>query len=293
MDKAYSHAPEDVMNGHGFIFTPSEPTHWHMGQGKAGLRFGATALMKDGHGWDKFSPVPERQSKGNFESMACTIYASLNAWETLARYYGFKDFPRNCSDRFNAILARISPQGGSPHTSCESIRKYGVIPEEVLPFSENIHDWNEFYSPYPMEPALITLGKKITDAFTLGHEYVFNGFAKDKPTLLKKALERGPVCASVFAWKLNPLTGLYVKEAGDVDQHWVVFREYEDEKYWEILDQYPPFIKRVAWDTDFTTAKLYFLSRRDPSQELAILTQIKELCIKVIGLLQKQLGFAL
>lgn len=279
------------MKPHGFQFVPTEPEHWTMGEGRAGLRFGASALMKDGHGWKKYRPAPERQSHGTLETMACTIFGSLNAWETLAKYSGFSDFPTNCSDRFNAILARISPQGGSPHTSCESIRKYGVIPEAVLPFSENIYDWNQFYSPDPMDPALITLGKKITDAFTLGHEYVFNGFAKDKPTLLKKALERGPVCVSVFAWKEDE-HGRYYKEKDDVDQHWVELVDYKEGEYWEIVDQYAPFDKRVVWDTDFMTAKVYFLSRRDPSQEYQVLVQIRELCIKVIGLLQKQLGFA-
>lgn len=267
---------------HGFLYEPTAPEHWVMGQGKARARFGATALMPGGHGWQRFKPAYELQNKNNFESMACTVFGTLNAYETLAKFLGFQDFPSNCSDRFNAILAGITPQGGSPQVSAESIRKYGTVPETVLPFSDNIYDWNQFYSPYPMDPALISLGQKITDKFDLGHEYVFNGFAANKPDLLKKALERGPVCVSVFAWKQNA-DGLYYKDAGDIDQHWVLLLDYEEGKHWLILDQYSPYLKHVKWGTAFMTAKVYFLSRVDPNRNV-LLTKLRDLYTQVRNL---------
>lgn len=296
MDKAYLTAPDSSVNdtSHGFLYEPTASEHWQFGQGKAGARFGATALMPNGHGWQAYQPVPELQNRQNFETMACTVFGSLNAWETLAKFLGFNDFPSNCSDRFNAILANITPQGGSPHGSAESIRKYGVIPEEVLPFSDNIHDWAEYYSPYPMDPAMITLGKTITNKFTLGHEYLFNGIAYDKKTLLKKGLERGPVCVSMYAWKLDN-KGFYYKDSNDMDQHWIQLIDYEEGKYWLIFDQYAPFLKRIEWDTDFMTAKVYFLSRIDPNANLAKLIKIRDLCIQAVLLLtqavKQKLGF--
>lgn len=299
MDKAYPTSTESLVNpdGHGFLYEPTQPDHWEMGQGKAGMRFGATALMKDGHGWQAYKPVTELQNRYGLETMACTVFGSLNAWETLAKFLGFNDFPSNCSDRFNAILAGITPQGGSPQTSAETIRKYGVIPEEVLPFSDNIHDWQEYYSPYPMDPAMITLGKTITNKFILGHEYVFNGFRVDKPGLLMKALERGPVCVSVYAWKMDGKTGLYFKTPADTDQHWVQLLDYEEGKSWLIFDQYEPFLKHVAWDTDFMTSKVYFLARQDLNRQVIILTQIRDLAIQAVALLtqaiKQRLGFEL
>ncbi len=294
MDKSYPEYSENLVNGHGFVYEPTQEDHWIMGSGKATKRFGGSALMPDGHGWQAYKPVSELQRRQGFETMACTVFGSLNAWETLAKFLGFNDFPSNCSDRFNAILAGITPQGGSPQQSAESIRKYGVIPEEVLPFSNDIHDWSGYYSPYPMDPAMITLGKSITNKFTLGHEYVFNGIASDKPTLLKKALERGPVCVSIYAWKMNQ-EGLYFKEATDIDQHWVELLDYEEGKHWVIFDQYDPFIKFVAWNTDFMTAKVYFLSRFNPNDNLITLLKIRDLCIQAIVLLtqavKQRLGF--
>lgn len=277
---------------HGFQFEPTKPDHWVMGSGKATERFGGSALMPYGHGWQASKPEAELQSKNNFETMACTIFGSLNAWETLAKFLGFTDFPSNCSDRFNAIIAGITPQGGSPQGSAESIRKTGTIPEAVLPFSENIYDWAQFYSPDPMTQEYLALAKTITDKFILGYELVFNGVAAGKPNLLKSALARGPVCVSMFAWKINQATGNYFKASTDTDNHWVQVLDYVDGKYWIIFDQYEPFIKYVDWNTDFQTSMVYFLSRNN---QIDILTQIRNLCLQVIGLytqlIKKKLGF--
>lgn len=271
--------------GHGFIFEPTIEGHWTLGSGKATERFGGASLIPGGQ-WLKYRPSNERQSNSHFEPMDCTVAGALNAYETLAKALGFKDFPSNCAERFNAILAGITPTGGSPHASAEAIRKGGVVIEPALPFSEEIYDWDQFYSG--MTPELLALGKQITDKFVLGHEWVWNGFSMDKPAALKKALERGPVCVSVFAWKQND-DGLYYKDPGDQDQHWVQIVGYEDGKYWIAFDTYAPFIKHIAWGTDFLSSKVYFLSRR--TSDVDILTKIRDLCIQVVGLLKQQLGF--
>lgn len=241
----------------GFVFKPTEDDEWVAGQGKATERFGG-ALNPTGQ-WLQWVPKGENQRRGTVETMGCTIYHSLNAWETLARFLGYKDFPQNCSERYSGVLAGVSPQGNDPHTSCEAIRRFGVIPEEVLPFSENIHDWVEFYSPKPMTEDFLALGKKIVEKYTLGHQYVFNGTVpmKGRVELLKEYLTRGPVCVSVYAWRLKD--GLYYKEENQADTHWVHLVGYVDGKYWLVRDSYAPYDKKVAWDTAFQTAKVYFL----------------------------------
>lgn len=249
------------MNGHGFKFEPTGPDQWHIGEGKATERFGARPLMLNGHGWGKYLPKSERQSNPRLETMACTIYASLTALETLANRLGYKDFPQNCSERFSAILAGISTDGNPPHTSCEAIRKWGVIIEKILPFSQEIYDWAQYYSPVPMDENFIRLGQNILKKYVIGHEYVFNGSSGMKPKAdrLIEALARGTVCVSVHAWKEK--NGLYYKDKGDYDNHWVMLADYKEGDYWIIQDTYSPFQKRVAWDTDFQTAKLFFLKK--------------------------------
>lgn len=238
----------------GFIYRPPLENEWIQGSGRASKKFGATPLMLNGHGWRKYLPKSEKQRKNNLETMACTIFASLTGYEMLANRLGYKDFPQNCSERFSGVLADISLQGAVPHDSLEAIRIWGVIPESVLPFSENIHDWLEFYSPDPMSEDLIKLAEGLLRKYEFGHEYVMGG-----PEELKNALSRGPVCASVNAWNKEGV--FYVKRGPD--NHWILIVDYKDGEYWEIEDQYLPFTKKVSWDTKFETKKLLFLKKNE------------------------------
>jgi len=274
--------------GHGFKFKPSEEGEWHLGSGLATERFGATTLNPGGQ-WDKWVPKAEKQRR-RLETQGCTIYHSLNAWETLANFYGYKDFPPNCSERYNGVLANIGPDGQDPHTSCEAIRNFGVIPEATLPFSEDIYDWAQFYSPKPMDEDYVKLGQSVIRRYELGHEYVFNGGigVTSKAHLLMKALERGTVCVSVHAWKQK--NGIYYKDEGDFDNHWTHVVGYKEGKYWLIRDSYEPFEKKVAWDTNFQSAKLYFMKPNYdgilPSERNTLIYLIK----KLISALTKKLG---
>lgn len=268
----------------GFKFEPSAPDHWHLGEGKASERFGAVELMPGGHGWGKYLPDTEPQ-KRNIETMACTVYASLTAYETLARFKGFKDFPKDCSERFSAILAEVAPDGNSPHKSCEAIRKHGVIEEELLPFTDKMTKWEEYYIPKPMIPEYLELGKEVLSRFTLGHEYVFNGSIgiTSKQDKLIEALGRGTVCVSVKAWKKKG--DLYYK-GNEYDNHWTFLVDYKDGEYWVVRDTYAPYDKKLAWDYDFQTAKLYFLTRKTEADKKNLLTLLQNL----LELLKSKLG---
>jgi len=274
--------------GHGFVFAPTGPTDWEMGSGVATQRFGATTLNPGGQ-WQKWVPKGEKQ-KRRVETMGCTVYHSLNAFETLANFYGYKDFPPNCSERYSGVLADIGTDGQDPHTSCEAIRNFGVIPESTLPFSEDIYDVAQFYSPKPMDEDYIKLGQSVLRKYVLGHEYVFNGGAglTPKSERLMRALERGTVCVSVYAWRQK--NGKYYKEATDWDNHWVHLVGYEEGKHWLVRDSYEPFDKKIVWDTDFRSAKLYFMKPNYdgiiPNERETLISLIKRL----ISALTKQLG---
>lgn len=247
------------MNGHGFKFQPTEKEDWELGSGLASERFGSQTLMPLGHGWGAFVPPYERQHNGKLETMNCTVYASLNALETLANKLGLKRFPKNCSERFSGVLAGTSTDGNTPQQACEAIRKWGVIPDLLLPFSDSIKEWDEYYHPNPMDEDLIRVGQNSLKEFVIGHEYVFNGHVpiEGRQTRLIKALERGTVCVSVHAWKDKE--GIYYKGAGDYDNHWTHLVDYVEGKYWIVRDTYAPHEKKLDWNYEFQTAKLYFL----------------------------------
>lgn len=245
----------------GFVYKETPKKAWVHGKGKATVRFGATALMPGGHGWSKHVPDYELQNINDVESFACTVYASLKAWITLSNYYGYS-LPKNCSERFSGVMAGLSAPGGDPHTSGEAIRRWGVVHNDLLPFDETIRSTFEFYQPKPMYEGLITEAKKSVQKYELGHQYLWNDSrfrapTQNKPDILKRNLERGPICVSVHGWKRK--NSLYYKDATDDDNHWTQLLDYKDGEYWIIHDQYKPFIKKVAWDTNFQTAELYFL----------------------------------
>ena len=281
----------------GFVYKKTPPKAWVHGQGKATVRFGAVPLMPGGHGWQEYVPKYELQNINGVESYSCTVYASLKAWITLANKLGLP-FPKDCSERFNAILANITPPGANPYDVGESIRQWGVIHNDLLPFDDTIKSTYEFFQPKPMDEGLIAEAKKILQKVEPGHEYLWNDSrfrapTPNKPDILKRNLERGPICVSVHGWKKND-KGLYYKDKADDDNHWTMLEDYKEGEYWIINDQYKPFIKKVAWDTDFQTAQLYFLKENtsgiapnDLNYFLKILKQMSEM-VRLLALkLQK------
>lgn len=103
----------------GFIPQETEPEHYELGSGKLTGRYGARTLMPGGKGWQQFLPKPENQSNRALEPMDCTVATALHGWETVANklkadgLIAKEDFPEDCSERFSAILAKITYDGGS------------------------------------------------------------------------------------------------------------------------------------------------------------------------------------
>lgn len=277
----------------GFIAEETLVQHYTFGSGRLTERFGAVALNPK-RDWEKYLPDGERQSNDQLETFACTVAGSLNAWETVANLLKKKGiihnshFPKNCSERFNAILAGITPRGGSPFKSSESISKRGVILDEVLPFAENIWSWDLYYHPKPMTEALLKLGKETTKYVHLQYEWLFNDESEKIPLAEKRnriayALERGTVCVSMYAWKEK--NGVYYKDPRDTDTHWTMLYTLDD--YDRCFDTYVPFKKKIAPDTDYYCAMMYTMSPKTQSEIDAEERQINGLLSQVLGLLQR------
>lgn len=270
-------------NNHGFIRDELQPEHYMFG----GYSYiDGDILLPGGHGWLPYKQVNEHQSHIGLETMNCTNYGTLQALGSLAAFKRFQDFPLNSSERYSGVLTGTSRSGNSPHTVIEIIRKSaGVVPDAVLPFSDNIITWDQYYSPNPMDVPTLTLGASILDKFTIGHEWVFNeDGTNDKTLRLKNALQYGPVCVSVYAWRVNP-DGFFYKLPTDIDQHWVQVLDFKEGEYWLIFDHYDAFEKKLVWDYPFESAKVYYLDRKET--QLSKLQQLLSLCQQVVPLLQK------
>jgi hypothetical protein len=249
--------------------------------------------------WEKYAPLPENQGSPVkfFDSRNCVGYGTLNALETLARFWGY-DFPHDCSERYAGVTGGNTKNGNSPHRMIEAIRAWaGVIPESTLPFSEHIHTWEDYYHPSPMSPDFLSLGYKAVQRFDIGHEWVFNGNdEEDKAVRLMDALKRGTVGVSVRAWSKGK-NGLYKKSRKQADTHWVQLVGFVEGKYWRVFDSYDvkdknstrTYFKDLEWDYNFDMAKVYYLSLRNQADRNDFLTKLIQKLTELLASLTKPL----
>ncbi len=270
--------PEQIKKiDHGFIPDQIKSEDYIFG----GFQIPQIVLQENGQ-WDEFLPVPEYQRKNGLETMNCTSYGTLNAFETLfMKLYG-KEI--NKSERYIGVMAKTSPQGNSPQTIIETIRKEaGLIDEELLPFGEDIDAWEEYYSPNPMTENYIREGKKFLEHFSIWHEWVFTlGDRVDETKNLKDALRFSPLGVSVCAWSFDGQ--YYYKEKGEQDNHWVTLYGYEDGKYWKVFDSYDNTCKKLRWDYDFGFAKRYYL------EEIPETAKKKSFWMRILEAIKNYLG---
>ena len=118
----------------------------------------------------------------------------------------------NYSDRWVGIIAGTGEGGNDPHTVCEAIRKYGLIPEEMLPFRDDLKDINEYYSfKGANKEACYEAGRKWLEQYDFKHEWVYSGYIPEdeKKNNRKVALKMSPLGISVYAWGQDS-SGIFV-----------------------------------------------------------------------------------
>ena len=209
-------------------------------------------IIKSDGQWLDIVIEKEWQAKNGVETFNCTSFGTASALEIINKFKYQKE--NNWSDRALGIMAGNTPSGNSPQNPAEAIRKNGVINEALLPFDDIIKNWQQYHSPKPLPQNLLDKGQEWLKECIFLHEWV--------PTTmenLKAGLKRSPLGISVKAWKMR--NGLYYKEKGETDNHWVVLIGYEEKKYWYIFDSYDAWIKKLEWNYDFGFAKRYYLKK--------------------------------
>ena len=121
----------------GFVTPRITADHFQLGGGMVPVE----NIRPDGQ-WLDCLPADEPQFHTGFETFGCTCFGTLNAREILRYAHLLSRFPEptrpNYSDRFTYKMSGTKPPGNDPHIVAESIRNYGVISEELLPFSPGI-----------------------------------------------------------------------------------------------------------------------------------------------------------
>ena len=208
--------------------------------------------------------TPQAHQGVFFETYDCTAFNTLSSISRLV--FMLTGEKVTYSPRWVGIVAGTRPPGNDPHVVCEAIRKFGLIPDEMLPWTENIKDVGEYYSfKDANEKACYVAGALWLKRFEFFHEWVFKGDVSPEKKIkaMIESLQYSPLGISVTAWNKKDL--LYVSNE-EQNNHWTEQVSLNQLESWIIDDSYTDengsYEKLLEWAFDFQYCKRYHLVLR-------------------------------
>ncbi len=122
---------------HGYIKSPYDETNYALGSGKV-----EEEIINLDADYSDSLPTNESQVR-KFDTSNCTGEGETNILETQYKHR-YKE-ERNFSARQLGIDAGTFPPGNDPHTVANAARKYGLVPEELSPFSDDLENVNSHH----------------------------------------------------------------------------------------------------------------------------------------------------
>lgn len=266
----------------GFVPPPEGilPKDWVLGSSNASP---FPVVREDGN-WESVLPQNEKQNVFDIETYNCTGFNTLNAIEILLSHkYGDTT---NYSDRWLGIIAGTKAPGNDPQKVAEAIREYGLIPESMLPFTNDIKTVDEYYSFKGLTQSQIDAcyaeGRKWLEKYTFNHKWVYgeNQPLEEKINNMKIGLKSSPLGIAVYAWA-SDARDVYI--AMGSPNHWTCV--YDIEKFLKVIDTYEPFRKLV--EQNIIYCKMYSIVKKEEVQEqLNAIEKILRWIMEQIGLLK-------
>ena len=218
-------------------------------------------VLRENGDWRDYLPPFEHQRRNGIESSSCYIQAQQHAIATLLEeQFDIKD--SNFSERFNFILSDGGSFGGDPLVGAQTFRDSGLIPDKILPFSDDIKSWGEFSSFGNNKDDCLIAGEQWKTLWNAHYDIVVRKeySVEKKYKLLKEALKYSPVPVSVYAWEQKD--GVYVKPKGVDDNHLVELVYIDENNCGYVFDTYEPSIKKLEANFDFDFALRWTLDKR-------------------------------
>jgi len=214
-------------------------------------KMGDTEIRIPDGDWTMFLPKNEKQRQG-FESMCCTNFSSTSAVEILMTRLielklmsagnlkwlndnGYIDDGGhvNFSDRYDAIMSGTDPSNGNTlKAPADCKHKYGLIPESILPWTDNEAD---YFNKLKVTTQMLALGQEFLKRFAINYEMVYD---KD----YAEALKISPLAGALFAWD-GISDGVYYRVTNPINHAIAII---EPPAIWQVFDSYDPFIKKLA-----------------------------------------------
>lgn len=263
----------------GFIAPEITPDQYIFGAGNVGLQ----VVQEDGN-WGPLLPIEEVQNIRDIETYNCTAFGTTNAVELLL--YKLTGKRLNYSDRWVGIIAGTQAPGNDPHKVAEAIRKYGLIPEEMLPFADDIKTIDEYYSFKGADKeACYRAGREWLATYEFKHEWTFT---PGQPILeqlnnMKLALKGSPQCVAVYAWASTE-KDVYYKNGQE--NHWTTIYNIED--YMKVFDSYKPFKKDLEHNLLYCKRYSITLKTAEDPVKIGIMQQLVNALMKLVGLYKEQ-----
>lgn len=216
--------------------------------------------IKEDSNWEDQIPTVEKQNKGIFETYNCTGFNTLNSLEILMKYKFGGDY--NYSDRWLGIIAGTKAPGNDPHAVSEAIRKYGLIPEAMLPFSDDLKNEGEYYSFKGLTKDEIEVcyaeGRKWLEQYDFKHAWVYKDSQPfdEKLNNMKVGLKSSPLGIAVYAWA-SDARDVYISMGNP--NHWTT--NYGVNDFLKVIDTYEPFRKLV--EQNIIWCKMYSIEKKE------------------------------
>ena len=259
---------------HGFLTPVKKDTDYIFGAGQVSL---AQPLQLN-LDWSDYLPADEDQNLRGIETYNCTAFATSNQIEAyMKRKFGIT---ANYSDRFIGLVAGTKKPGNDPNVVYEAIRKYGLVPEEMCPFSDDIKTIDEYFSWKGVDKeACLAEGKKWLAQYKFYHDWVANGQDVVVP-IMRTALQYSILCGAFYAWAIND-KGVYVRLGSD--NHWSSIYKIGD--YVENFDSYDPNRKDVSLDFGFKFVKRIHIEVNTEPLQISLISRALALISQVIALI--------
>lgn len=244
----------------GFLEPKIESNHYLMG----GLGGVPKLTLRPNRDWLIDFGNKEEQFNKKYDTSDCTAFGTIKSIQRL-EYEQTGKFT-NYSERWLGTMAGTTAFGNDPHTVSEAIRKYGLVPEEMMPFDPDLNSVDEYYSFKGVDKdACIKAGEEWKKKWDFMHEWVYDWTQviplEKRQDLMMEALTMCPPGIAVSAWNYNSESKTYTDE-GKKNNHWTNQVGVEPKKYWQVNDSYlsdGSLYKNVDWMHNITFVKRYYM----------------------------------
>lgn len=233
--------------------------------------------------WYNYLPLFEKQFGTSWDTYGCTIFGTLNAFETLLKLIEGVEY--NFAERYNYNLINLEAPGADPKVAAQSIHEFGVIDQKELPFVDN---QKEFKTPRPINDDLKEKGEEWLKKYNFQYEWVYQDESdlKKQRDLIRECLKYSPLGVSVSAWTMNDHMEF---DSTMPNNHWcLAFRIDDDGKVW-IFDTYEQTVKILSASHDIRYCMRYHLTAYEEEVKRAsIVLQILNAVLNLFGLIKKK-----